>query len=251
VVHVGRISPGRSRLRIVGAHPHHLTGSSCGSGRRRLSRRAGAMPLFALSVRRPRGRRRRGLPSPSASAPRSSRSTRCSCTAGWTSARPSRPRSSGRGFRITCSMWPSPQAVQYRAARRWRGDRRDPWARRQCFWWVARRYARGGGQLGFPRTDRTPRRTGAGPRWSGQPDKRLTRPTPASAKIGRRPRTVQALRWPGSRPSFSASPGWECTNPWVAPRASPGPAPSRIRPVSNARTRLARRVRTLVHGFSS
>ena len=59
------------------------------------------------SVRPPRARPRPDRSSRNASAPRSSRSTRCSSTGGWTSARPSRPRSSGRGSRTTSSTSPS------------------------------------------------------------------------------------------------------------------------------------------------
>ncbi len=79
------------------------------AGARRWSERRsrrGAVPRAGRSdrLRQDRGCRSR---SPKRSARRSSRSTRCSCTAGWTSGPRSRRPSNARACRTTCSTWSS------------------------------------------------------------------------------------------------------------------------------------------------
>ena len=113
-----------------------------------------ARPRPARPRRRCRWRRRSGR--------RSSRSTRCWCTAAWTSGRPSRRPSSAPGSRTTCWTWSS------RARRSaWRRSRPRPARRRttsaaagrgRC-WWVAR--ASISGRWWTSSSSREPSRTSA------------------------------------------------------------------------------------------
>ena len=113
VVHVGGDhAPGRSSRRGSSAHTRTTwTASSCGSpppsadDRPERLRRRTAASLARRS--RPRRRARPEIEVLALSAPRSSRSTRCSCTAGWISAPPSRPRSSERASRTISSTSPN------------------------------------------------------------------------------------------------------------------------------------------------
>ena len=99
LVHVPerRSSPGRSsHARDHGGAPHHLTGELVPSPEAVAAEAAGVTaPLLALVGPTASGKTEASLALAERSARRSCRSTRCSSTGGWTSARPSPHRPSG------------------------------------------------------------------------------------------------------------------------------------------------------------